>query len=168
MPNSCVAYGCTNRDTAECRSTGVTFHRIPLNPERHKVWLRALRRKDWSPGPMNDSYRVCSDHFLDSDYKSSSDSSNGPRHLKSDAVPSVFKAYPAYLQPPEKKTRRVLVRTDAPRADDPGQPSNVPPVEDQSMEVSLPDDTPAGRYTYILFIILLFITKLKNETVDST
>ncbi len=87
MPNSCVGYGCTRRDTPEVRARGITFHKIPQDPEKMHTWLRALRRKNLDPDPGRLShYRVCSEHFTPSDLR---ESGGGRRMLKRDAVPSV-------------------------------------------------------------------------------
>ena len=47
--NSCVVFGCTNRS-----GSGVVFHKIPCDKERHKVWLIALKLAY----PPNLKYRI--------------------------------------------------------------------------------------------------------------
>ena len=54
----CCAPGCSNS-----RKTRVDlqFYRIPKDINRRKVWLRSIRRKNFSP---TDNTRLCSVHFL--------------------------------------------------------------------------------------------------------
>lgn len=59
----------------------------------------------WLPG---DGARVCSLHFLSTDYKTGIKT----RRLVPNAVPSVFPHYPSYMQPKENKTRRKLMRQE--------------------------------------------------------
>ena len=47
MVRSCSAFDCTNRDTKENREKGIKFYRIPLNPTKRALWLRAINRKDF-------------------------------------------------------------------------------------------------------------------------
>ena len=63
MVNSCVAFGCTNRV-----GSGVSFHKIPTDKERQKLWLIALKLE--KPPNLKHAW-VCSNHFLDEDYMSS-------------------------------------------------------------------------------------------------
>ena len=58
MPNSCVIAGCTIRANAE---SGISFSSFPKDPERRRLWIVAVNRKDWAP--KVDS-RVCGRHFL--------------------------------------------------------------------------------------------------------
>ncbi|QQP53354.1 Uncharacterized protein FKW44_005814, partial [Caligus rogercresseyi] len=69
-------------------------------------WIRALRRKNWKPED-NVDYRICSEHFLPSDYK---DIPGNRRYLKRGAIPSVFPTFPRYYQSAPKKERRELIR----------------------------------------------------------
>ncbi|KAJ7991944.1 hypothetical protein DPEC_G00289110 [Dallia pectoralis] len=83
MSAVCCAVGCKTRVGTE----GLRFYRIPLDLDRRRRWLVALRRGDsWSP--TKDS-RVCSAHFL-------SGKSDNP--LSPDYVPSLF----AHLTPSQK------------------------------------------------------------------
>lgn len=51
MVYSCCARFCTNRATEEAREKGIHFYRIPQAIEKRKLWLAALKRKDYNPGP---------------------------------------------------------------------------------------------------------------------
>lgn len=84
----------------------IYFFRFLLNiPELLKQWLQAMKRKNFTP-----SYsKICCEHFLSSvildrpgTYK---------RHLKPDALPTVFPAMSLYYQTIPKKPRRKLERT---------------------------------------------------------
>ena len=61
MVRSCSAVGCVNRDTKENRDKGIKFYRIPVNPERRRLWLAAIGRKDFDPPP---DAVICSVHFI--------------------------------------------------------------------------------------------------------
>ena len=59
----CMAPGCTNW-YYRCKEK--TFYRLPTNESQQKRWLQKLKLA--SP-PSAKSARVCSDHFVDGDYK---------------------------------------------------------------------------------------------------
>jgi hypothetical protein len=112
MVKSCAAFGCTNRGDTPLPSASELkrFHRFPSEVQLRKKWVQALHRQKFTP---SDSSRVCSDHFKSEDYKAHT---TLPR-LKDTAVASVFKAFPAHLQPTHHdedegvapKRRRLLV-----------------------------------------------------------
>jgi len=102
MPNSCVAYGCTNRATPEVRQRGISFHRLPIHDPFRAKWIEAIRRQNWNPDPLKDHYVVCSEHFEQSDFR---DVSSNRKCLKEEAIPTVFPAFPSYLQPQTKAQR---------------------------------------------------------------
>ena len=63
------------------------FHRFPHEQHRRREWVQRCCRLDkFNP----DSCRICSAHFLPSDY----DSDSGRRILKRDAIPSVSLLHP--------------------------------------------------------------------------
>lgn len=68
------------------------------------MWIKAIRRENWNPSSF--SY-ICSKHFVESDYQIRPGADR--KLLKHDAVPSVFPAFPKYLQE-SKRTRRILKR----------------------------------------------------------
>ena len=82
MVQTCVAYNCGQRHN----KGDPPFHRFPKNVVRRKRWIVACRFENYEPS-KND--RICSNHFLQSDYKSSG-------RLNNDAVPSIF-SFPGHL-----------------------------------------------------------------------
>jgi len=65
---------------------------FPVNLTLRQRWIEALHRKNFEPSK---SAVVCSKHFRDEDVDRTSLSIV---HLRADAVPSVFDAFPSYLQ----------------------------------------------------------------------
>jgi len=113
MVNKCAAYGCTSgykrkrKTLSEGSGTKVTFHAFPLHDkELCEKWVRAKLRKDFVPSKHS---KLCSLHFKPSDFVETHQDSNKSRqrtrddeklqrrHLKTDAVPSVFPSAPDYL-----------------------------------------------------------------------
>ncbi|KFM76107.1 Chromobox protein-like protein, partial [Stegodyphus mimosarum] len=88
MVVSCSAYGCTNR---RIHGTKLTFHRIPKDPILKASWIRAIRRKNWSP--TKNSY-LCSEHFKENDFNRTYACKRAL--LREDAVPSIFKGFHSY------------------------------------------------------------------------
>ena len=43
MVRSCSTVGCANRDIKENRARGIRFYRIPVNLEKRRLWLAAIR-----------------------------------------------------------------------------------------------------------------------------
>ena len=63
MPTSCCVAGCTKRHET---GASLSFAPFPVDPERRKLWVQALRRVNadgskWEPGA---SHRVCGEHFV--------------------------------------------------------------------------------------------------------
>ncbi|KAF5281734.1 hypothetical protein FQR65_LT14574 [Abscondita terminalis] len=69
------------------------------------LWKNALRREDFTPTKYS---KVCSDHFTSTDYINRPESYK--LKLKADAVPSIFPAFPSYLQKSDKKRKRPAIR----------------------------------------------------------
>ena len=65
MVRSCSVIGCTNRDTQENRAKGIMFYRIPVKPDKCRLWLATMRRKDFNP-PSDAA--ICSAHFVGGKY----------------------------------------------------------------------------------------------------
>ena len=59
MVKSCSAVGCTNRFSKGC---SLSFFRFPKDSERLRLWLAAMKRKEWVP---NKNSWICSVHFVD-------------------------------------------------------------------------------------------------------
>lgn len=98
MVKSCSAYGCVNRAKRGIPSSRVSFHGFPHTPKLRHQWVRALRRVNFTPTKWSS---VCSDHFRRDDFEDGLE----VKRLKSDAVPSVFKGFPAGKGSRGKKTR---------------------------------------------------------------
>ena len=114
MVNTCVGYKCTYRHK---KDDNIKLHRFPPDPTLRKKWLIACRLENFQP---TDDDRLCSQHFLKSDYKPSSS-----RHKK-DAVPSIFN-FPEHLATKNSRKR------PAPRDRLPLSPiENLPPSPFQS------------------------------------
>lgn len=87
MPH-CMVPGCTNHSN---KATGVSYHRLPQNERRRKIWLAKTPRKN--PCPSQYSF-VCSDHFSpDSFVQDLAEELCGcekRRRLTAGAVPTMF------------------------------------------------------------------------------
>ncbi|KAK4882664.1 hypothetical protein RN001_005983 [Aquatica leii] len=92
----CASYKCTSKKSKELlkyeEKQRITFHLFPKDPEKQNLWITALRSKDWCP---SDSSTVCSLHFEEHCFDRSL---NNIVRLKPDAVPTIFKSFPSYLQ----------------------------------------------------------------------
>ncbi|XP_024136787.1 THAP domain-containing protein 1 [Oryzias melastigma] len=79
---ACSAKNCVNR---HCKDSSLHFFRFPLrDPERLKMWLLNINRKDWIPST---SSRLCSQHFEKDQIILNR---YGLSRLKSNAVPTIF------------------------------------------------------------------------------
>jgi hypothetical protein len=107
MVYKCCAYGCKSGYTIHSSTTEkVTFHKFPRDASECNKWIRFNPRKDFKPSKHS---RMCSLHFLTTDFVEEHQDSNKTRkkkftnkmllcrYLKKDAVPSVFPNAPAYL-----------------------------------------------------------------------
>ncbi|XP_051571530.1 THAP domain-containing protein 6-like [Myxocyprinus asiaticus] len=92
MPDSCAAWGCTNRRTIQTRSRGITFHRFPKEKQLRRQWEVALRREAFS---ASESSVLCSEHFKPEDF----DRTGQTVRMRDGAKPSVF-SFPTHLQRP--------------------------------------------------------------------
>jgi len=101
----------TGYDRQDCESNEIpgdkpTLHSFPKDKTLLDKWLKAISRKDFVPSQYS---RVCSKHFLPSDFVEVSGDSNVTRnkpkaekklmnrYLKKDAVPSIFENVPSYM-----------------------------------------------------------------------
>ncbi len=81
----------------------VSFHRYPKDETQRALWIRKIHRDFFT---ANDSSRVCSLHFKESDYESARNDANksrlgskGPlkiKRLKAGVFPSIFPHHPSY------------------------------------------------------------------------
>lgn len=69
-----------------------------------KKWVHAVKRKNFFPSLYS---KLCSDHFLPTDILDRPGTYK--KHLKADAVPSIFSGFPSYQTIP-KMPRRTLKR----------------------------------------------------------
>ena len=92
MPAHCCAWGCSNRESSDSKSKGLSFHYFPKNESSCDQWIKAVRRQDWKP---SSSSRLCSEHFKESDFKGHT---LERRRLNENAIPSIFKAFPPHLK----------------------------------------------------------------------
>ena len=93
MPQ-CKAFGCFNNSGRKPK--GVICHSVPKKPQdrdRATQWLIRCGIKTDDPKVFNDAV-VCSEHFLESDYKPNRyeeyNIANAKKELRDTAVPSVF------------------------------------------------------------------------------
>lgn len=115
MPNKCCAVNCKSGYVSSVLKN-VTFHSFPFhNEELLKLRIRRISRKNYYPTKHS---RLCSLHFIESDFLTSSVDSNTTRkkskedtlklkRLKPNAAPSLFPNLPKYLsQDITQSTRR--------------------------------------------------------------
>ncbi|XP_015240287.1 PREDICTED: THAP domain-containing protein 6-like [Cyprinodon variegatus] len=99
MPHSCAAINCQKRFTVETRAAGITFHRFPKESSMKKQWIRAVRRKDFTP---SNASRICSEHFKPEDF----DRTGQTVRLREGVVPSVFSFPTRRKKPPATNTTK--------------------------------------------------------------
>ncbi|KAJ8404788.1 hypothetical protein AAFF_G00331750 [Aldrovandia affinis] len=98
MPQSCAAFGCTNRRNHRSKARGITFHRFPKDPGTRRAWAIAVRLNNFEP---NDTTVLCSCHFNPEDF----DRTGQNIRLKECVIPSVFTSFPDHLKKVPKKPR---------------------------------------------------------------
>lgn len=62
MVKTCCVYKCNNQYDQKAKSKGLSFFRFPKNKRQRKAWIKAINRKDWTPGEHS---WICSAHFID-------------------------------------------------------------------------------------------------------
>jgi hypothetical protein len=128
MVNKCSAFGCKSgykTNKLIDLQNEVTFHVFPLSDKKMcDKWIKANPRQDFVP---NKNSRLCSFHFLPSDFveerrdtnvtrrKSIGSAPRLRRQLKDDAVPSIFPNAPSYLSATKCKRRKTLKATSSSR-----------------------------------------------------
>ena len=65
MPDSCCAYGCTNRKE---ENGDLAFYAIPRGnkeeqQELREKWVEPCKKENWSEQQINNA-RICGDHFI--------------------------------------------------------------------------------------------------------
>lgn len=83
------------------------FARFPNDAELRNKWIQALRRENFNPSR---TAVICSKHFQDEDL----DPSGFRVHIRPNAVPSIFAAFPPHLQKTVKRRRPPTLRTELP------------------------------------------------------
>lgn len=102
----CSVPCCSSRSIAEQGGRTLSFHRFPADKSRRALWIAAVRRDVGADFQVTGNTRVCSKHFEESDFLTTTSVNTTPvnRRLRPTAVPSVF----AWSVP--KKVRRTLTR----------------------------------------------------------
>ena len=69
MPDSCCAYGCTNRREENGDRAFYRFSRGKKGEiqELRKKWIQACQRENWSEYQIGNT-RICEDHFITGKY----------------------------------------------------------------------------------------------------
>ncbi|XP_064461767.1 uncharacterized protein LOC135371725 [Ornithodoros turicata] len=88
MPVNCCVPLCTQHGRLDKSGQKVTYHRFPRDPELRKKWIVAIRRDEGTFFTVSNATKVCSHHFLETDFLANV--ANGYRHLHHCAVPSIF------------------------------------------------------------------------------
>lgn len=131
MPFKCSAFGCTSGYDSQFEHTSdqpkITFHSVPMSDEiLLQQWIKANPRLDWKPTKNS---KLCSLHFQDSDFETSSTDTNAARRkklersadrpflrrLKRGAIPSKFPNAPSYLSTTQSAIRNTTLGTAASR-----------------------------------------------------
>ncbi|XP_049944760.1 THAP domain-containing protein 2-like [Schistocerca serialis cubense] len=122
MVISCFAFSCTKRWS---RESDISFHRFPLeHKELLKTWITSVKREDFN---LTSCSFLCGNHFRQDDYVVSP--GTWKKRLKPEAVPSVFD-FPTHLMPPNKQSRRHVVRILSDNDDSPFERSVMESVLD--------------------------------------
>ncbi|XP_049268707.1 uncharacterized protein LOC119382223 [Rhipicephalus sanguineus] len=88
MPVNCCVPLCTQFGSFDKSGNKVSYHRFPRDEDTYKKWIAAIRRDEGPLFKVCKATKVCSLHFLQTDFVANV--ANGYRHLHSSAVPSVF------------------------------------------------------------------------------
>ncbi|CAN7986212.1 unnamed protein product [Ixodes hexagonus] len=133
MPQSCVAWGCSERAR---KGSAIGFYRFPACPNRRSVWTDAVKRKNWTP---SDEDRLCGKHFL------TGAPTSDPDHP--DYVPSIF----AFKRPERVDRVRRYERAKRRRNDAASVPS-VPatlsksPSTSEAKQAIMPEASPGQEH----------------------
>ena len=107
----CCVPECTNHSS---KTESVSYHKIPRESKRRKAWTSRLRRENFPP--LENCY-VCSDHFEQVCFrdplnlKAKLTGKKARRHLKPDAVPSIFN-FKTSNQPTKSRSTRDRLITE--------------------------------------------------------
>lgn len=99
----------------------ITYHGFPADPVMRKKWIAAIKRDEGPLFTVSRSTKVCSHHFLETDFVANV--ASGRRYLHESCVPSQFSFRPkkplrksprkrqATAPPPQKKSRNEEVQS---------------------------------------------------------
>jgi len=104
MTRSCVAINCHTRQSSQSKADGISFHCIPRDEIRRKLWLQKIRRVNYKPKPYDS---LCSTHFTQDCF--TRPTSGTYKLLKKTAIPTIFD-FPEHLKEKVKLVRRPLHR----------------------------------------------------------
>ncbi|CAH3157853.1 unnamed protein product [Porites lobata] len=145
---SCVVPDCHNY--SEKTGEAVSYHKFPQD-DRRKAWLDRVRRVDMPP--LENSH-VCSEHFLPScfeiDFRAQLMGEKARKHLRDDAIPSLFKYGPepkkARLSSESRlqKQNHKQVTADFPDCDDESSSSSEDVLEDSSDQDQIENNEETG------------------------
>ena len=155
-----MAYCCVPKCNSKfLKGCDISFHEIPANDELRNKWLKVISRKNWIPNFTSNYSRICSKHFLDSDFRQTTKL----KRLLKTAVPSVFPDYPNYLQPPSKKLRStaVLKKRNCSKSE------QLPEIEMQATEQNC-DFSIIEKNTQDEETQVDFISKKRNKKLNSS
>ncbi|KAL1481045.1 hypothetical protein MTO96_050519 [Rhipicephalus appendiculatus] len=88
MPAYCCVPLCKQYGYLDSCGCKVSFHRFPNDPEMRKKWLVAIKREEGPLFRVSNTTKVCSNHFVETDYLPNV--ANGQRHLHEWSVPARF------------------------------------------------------------------------------
>ena len=99
MPKYCCAIQCSN---VYSKGSGIHFYRFPVDEKRRRLWIAAVKRKDWFP---TEHTWICSEHFV-SKVKSNN-------LLTPNYVPTIFQYTSPDKQKLEAKSEAFMHRQSA-------------------------------------------------------
>lgn len=119
MGFKCCVPGCKSGYASD-NSSNVSMFSFPSDEVRMKQWLRLIHRADFVP---NKNSKVCSKHFIESDFISDRHDSNASRKrsrggiilrcLNENANPSVFPNQPSYFTSPPAPPRATTSHSES-------------------------------------------------------
>ncbi|KFM65822.1 THAP domain-containing protein 1, partial [Stegodyphus mimosarum] len=94
MVGYCIAYNCKEKAGGTA-----SFHKFPDNPQLRSLWIKAVRRKNFTPTKYS---KICSKHFSEDAFEKGG---RKYRILKKNAVPSIFD-FPSHVGSTTKESRK--------------------------------------------------------------
>ncbi|CAN7948855.1 unnamed protein product [Ixodes hexagonus] len=142
MPTHCCVPVCTQYGYADKSGRKVSYHRFPSDAEIKKKWIAAIKRDEGPLFQVSKSTKVCSLHFLETDFWTNVASDH--RLLQGSAVPSVFpfrKTKPSRKPPCQRTVSTSPARKSKKNKEHhaPADADSQPPMEEECPE---PSSTP--------------------------